>query len=470
MLLVAAVWLVPLLLEQVVRTRSHELFLLVVVALCAGIAWLTSSVGLSLALGAFLAGLIISESPYGHQAFADVLPFREVFTSFFFVSVGMLLDVQFLGANLGLILGLTLGVLLVKSLLAGGSALLLGMPLRTAALVGLALSQVGEFSFVLSRTGAEHGLFTGEAGDAFLAVSVLTMAVTPWLIQLGPRWACWLTTLPLPQCLQAGWYPVPAPADPPVEGHLLIIGYGVNGRNVARAAHAAGIPHHILETNPDTVRAEQATGESIAYGDATSPSVLEGAGLARASALVVAIADPSATRRIVELARRLNPELYIIARTRFVGEVPALAALGADEVIPEEYETAVGIFTRVLEHYQVPPEEIERAVADLRAGGYGTLRDPAPMPADLRDLRFALPEVKVRIERLAADSPEAGRTLAEADLRRRRGVTVLAVRRGEEVFPNPSGDFRLQAEDSLVLLVGPAAPAAEASDAPPDPA
>ena len=452
LLLVAAAWLIPRLLHQVVRTRSRELFLLVVVALCAAIAWLTSSVGLSLALGAFLAGLIISESPYGHQALGDVLPFREVFTSFFFVSIGMLLDVRFLAAHLGLILLLTLGVLVVKSLLAGGSGLLLGMPLRTAALVGLALGQVGEFAFVLSRSGTAHGLLTGDAGQVFLAVSVLTMAVTPWLVALAPRWAQVLTSLPWPPRLLAGWYPLPSASAVPLENHLLIVGYGLNGRNVARAARSVGIPYHILEMNPDTVRLEQAQGEAISYGDATSLAVLQGAGIERASALVVAIADPAATRRIVELARRLCPDLYLIARTRLVEEVPALYALGADEVVPEEFETAVGIFARVLEHYRVAPEESERAVAELRADGYGVLRGPGPPHAGLCDLRATLPEAQVRLERLAPDSPLAGLTLAEADLRRRQGVTVLAVRRGDEAFPNPSGDFRLQPGDLLVLL------------------
>ncbi len=454
LLLVVALWLIPRLLDQVVRTRSRELFLLLVVTLCAGIAWLTSAAGLSLALGAFLAGLITSGSPYGRQALGDILPFREVFTSFFFISVGMLLDLHFLLAHAGTILLLAVGVVLVKAFLAGGSALLLGLPLRLAVLVGITLSQVGEFSFVLSRSGAGHGLVAGEIGQFFLAVSILTMAFTPWLIAAAPRLAAALGSLPLPPRLLRGWYPLPPPPAPPLAQHLVLVGFGVNGRNVARAARAVDIPYHIIEMNPDTVRREQARGEIISYGDATSLPVLEGAGLDQAHALVVAIADPVATRRIVELARRLRPDLYIIARTRLLEEVADLHKLGADEVIPEEYETALEIFARVLHHYLLPPEEIRRAVAEIRADAYQMLRSPARPPLNLCDLRAAFPEVRVRVERLTPDSPLATLTLAEADLRRQRGVTVLAVRREQETFPNPSPDFQLQPGDLLVLLEG----------------
>lgn len=378
LVLLASVWLIPHLLYHVVHTRSRELFLLVVVTLCAVIAWLTASVGLSLALGAFLAGLIISESPYGHQALADVLPFREVFTSFFFVSIGMLLDLHFLAAHWGAILLITVAVLLIKSLLAGGSILLLGLPLRVAALVGLALSQVGEFSFVLSRSGAALGLLSEEIGQYFLAVSILTMAVTPWLIAVAPRWAELLSRLPWPARLRNGWYPLPGPPASPPTGHLLIVGYGLNGRSVARAARLAGLPYHIIEMNPDTVRFEQAQGEPISYGDATSPAVLEGAGLAQAAALVVAIADPAAIRSIVQLARSMRPDLYIIARTRFLQEMGALCRLGADEVVPEEFETALEIFVRVLQHLGTPPERIEEYAAQLRADNYGAFREGDP--------------------------------------------------------------------------------------------
>jgi CPA2 family monovalent cation:H+ antiporter-2 len=308
--------------------------------------WLTASIGLSLALGAFLAGLIISQSEYSHHALGNVLPFRDVFMSFFFVSIGMLLDVDFLFQQPGLILLVALAILALKAVIACFVAFLLGLPLRTTILVGLALCQVGEFSFILSRTGVEHGLLAGPTYQFFLTVSVLTMAVTPFTIALAPRIAKIALRLPLPGVLRSGWHPVQGVKRVRKHDHLIIIGFGVNGRNVARAAGISGIPYTILEMDPEMVRTEQARGEPIYYGDATHESVFQHADIKDARIVVIAISDPAATRRITAISRRLNPKVHIIVRTRYLQEVKPLYELGADDVIPEEFETSVEIFTR----------------------------------------------------------------------------------------------------------------------------
>jgi len=243
LVMVSAKWIVPYLLYQIARTRNRELFLLSVVVICLAVAWMTSSAGLSLALGAFLAGLIISESEYSHQALGNILPFRDVFTSFFFVSVGMLLDVGFLFQRPGFIALTALCVLVLKSVIAGSVTILLRVPLRTGILVGLALSQVGEFSFILSRTGIEHGLLTENIYQIFLSVSVLTMAATPFIIALAPRMADLVLRLPMPGRLKSGLYPVLETSVECKKDHLMIIGFGVNGRNLARAARVGGIFH-----------------------------------------------------------------------------------------------------------------------------------------------------------------------------------------------------------------------------------
>lgn len=376
--ILGAEWVVPRLLYHIAQTRSRELFLLAIIAICFTVAWLTSRLGLSLSLGAFLAGLIISESEYSPQAFSNVLPFLDLFSGFFFISIGMLLDIQFLFQQPGVILLMALGVLILKSGIAGMATALLGFPLRIVVLVGFTLSQVGEFSFILSMTGIEHGLLSGRNYQLFLAVSVLTMAATPFVIALAPKAADLALRAPLPKKLKFGLYAAPGteihrPARH-LKDHLIIVGFGVNGRNVALAARMAGVPYAILEMNPETVRRERGYGEPIGYGDATQEAILDNMGVRKAKILVVAIADPAATRRITSTAKQLNPGIHIIARTRYLQEVESLYKLGAEEVIPEEFETSVEIFTRVLAKFSIPEEDIVKLVAELRSNGYEILR------------------------------------------------------------------------------------------------
>ena len=452
---VSAKWVVPRILYQIARTRSHELFLLSVIVICLGVAWITSKAGLSLALGAFLAGLIISESEYSHQALGNILPFRDVFISFFFVSIGMLLDVGFLFRHPGTILLITLGILILKSVIASFVTVLLGFPLRTSILVGLALGQVGEFSFILSRAGVEHGLLAGNNYQMFLAFSVLSMAATPFIITLAPRAADIILRLPLPKRLISGFYPVSEITEIKVKGkknHLIIIGFGINGRNVARAARLSGIPYAVIEMNPETVRNEQAQGEPICYGDATQEAVLQHANIKDASVAIVAIHDPTATRRITEIARRLNPKAHIIIRTRYLQEMKPLYELGANEVIPEEFETSVEIFTRVLAKYLIPKDEIEKLVAEVRSDGYEMFRSLSKETLPFSDLNLQLPDVEISTLRVAERSFLVGKSLSEIELRKKYGVTVLAVRRESKILSNPDVDMLFYANDVLFVL------------------
>jgi len=455
LVMVSAKWIVPQVLYQIARTRSRELFLLSVVVICLAVAWLTSSAGLSLALGAFLAGLIISESEYSYQAFGNILPLRDIFTSFFFVSIGMLLNVDFLFDQPGLILLIALGVLSLKTIMAGFVTVLLGYPLRTTFLVGLALSQVGEFSFILSKTGVKHGLLTGNIYQLFLNVSVLTMAATPFIIALAPRLIDFVLQLPLPGRLKSGLFPEPRIKAESKKDHLIIVGFGVNGRNLARATRMTGIPYVIIDLNPETVRSEQAKDEPIYYGDATQEAVLQHADIKDAMIVVVAIDDPAATRRITEIARRLNPKAHMIIRTRYLQEMKPLYELGASEVIPEEFETSVEIFTRVLAKYLIRRDEIERLVAELRSDGYEMLRSLPKEPASLCDLKLQLPDIEISALQVGKRAPLVGKSLAQIDLRNKYSVTILAIRRDTKIFSNPSGDMQLCAKDMLFLLGSP---------------
>ena len=445
-LAVAYRWVAPRLLNLVAGTRNRELFTISIAGILLGVAWLTAWAGLSLALGAFAAGLIVAESRYSLQTIGSVLPLRDLFTSMFFVSVGMLLDLGFLAQHpLAVALGVTV-VLAGKTFLAGAAALILRYPVRVALAVGLMLSQVGEFSFVLARVGLSLELIGNELFQLMLVVSVVTMLLTPLTMALGSRAAQKARLGRLDEKHSSG--------HQQLDGHLLVIGYGINGRNVARAARIAGIPYLVVEMNPATVRQEQQQGEPIIYGDAVNSAVLEHAGLLRAKALVVTLADPVATRRVVATARSMHPGLYIIARTRFLQELEALAELGANEVIPEEYETSVEIFARVLRRFFVPQEEIDSLVAQLRSEAYEMLRRPTS-GHEACELSQFITDVSIATVRVHPGSAVAHATIGELGLRRRHNLTVLAVRRGQAIISDPGADTELWPEDLLVLMAKP---------------
>jgi CPA2 family monovalent cation:H+ antiporter-2 len=450
---VLARYVVPQLLDRVVHTRNRDLFLLTVVGTCLVVAWLSALAGLSLALGAFLAGLLVSESEYSHQALADILPFRDLFAGFFFVSIGMLLDLAYVVEEPLLLGFLVVAVLSVKAAAAALSTALLGASLRTGVMTGLAMSQVGEFSFVLAGAGVAAGLLTDSIYQSFVATAVATIGLTPFLLRAAPPIADVLGRLPLPDRLVSGQLAAaPAAAETILENHLVVIGYGVNGRNVSRAARIAGIPYVAVDTNPGLVHAARAEGAEIYYGDATRDSLLEQVGVARARVVVVALSDAAATRRVIALARGLNSTCSIVARTRYVREMEALGDLGASVVIPEELETSVEIVSRVLASYLIPRREIEAFVSEIRSGGYEMWRRPTHQGDAMFELRQTLTDVDIMPVRVAEDGAIVGQKLAESDLRRLYGITILAIRREDEIVPNPGGDEVVQAGDVLVVM------------------
>jgi CPA2 family monovalent cation:H+ antiporter-2 len=376
---VTARTIMPLLLGHIVRLRSPEVFIIFVVLVSLGTAWLTSSVGLSMALGAFIAGLVLSESEYSHQIVSDVLPFRDVFNSVFFIAAGMLLSVGFLFAHLPVVLLWVVGLIVGKALITLLAVRLLGHSLRVAALVGLGLAQAGEFSFILAQMGAAQGLLSADDYQRFLAATILSMIATPLLISLAPRLSL---LLPAPRTTSAAAQAQPSGAHA-LSAHVIVVGYGLNGRNLVRVLQRTGIPFQVLELNAETVREARAAGVPIVYGDAVRREVLLRLGVQRAAILVLAISDQLATRHALALARELNPALRIIVRTRYLSELPELYALGATQVIPEEFETSIEIFARVLAEYGVAPDIIQRETAAVRSTGYELLRTAAP-PQDVQ--------------------------------------------------------------------------------------
>ncbi|WP_445474454.1 cation:proton antiporter domain-containing protein [Methanococcoides methylutens] len=454
--IISARWVIPALLFKIVKTRNRELFLLAILFTVLGTAWLTSKAGLSMALGAFLAGLIVSESEYSHQAIGNMMPFKDVFMSFFFVSIGMLMNVSFFLENFAIMIVLAAMVIFLKSMTSGIVTFILGYPLRTTIITGLTLSQVGEFSFILSSFGREFGLLNEGLYQTFLAVSIVTMASTPFVMTGSHDLSRKIQKRMKNPILINGLYSKsikPVKEDEDMKDHLIIIGYGFNGKTVSNAAKTAGIPYVIIETNPETVRHERKQGERIYYGDATHEVILDSVNIKSARVLVVGISDFIATRTIIDVAKRINPEIYIIARTRYMNEIKNLSQLGADEVIPEEYETSVEIFSRLLKKYLVPEDDIYAFTKEMRSNGYSILRQYSlERKKNAFSLKDDIPGVDVISLKVKDDCILHGSTLKDVDLRNTYGATVLAIRRNEGIIENPAGDIELLSGDILIVL------------------
>jgi CPA2 family monovalent cation:H+ antiporter-2 len=349
-----ATWIIPWIMLKVAQTRSTELFMFTVALICLGTAVLTEQAGLSMALGAFLAGLIIAGSQYAYQAISSVLPMRDLFTSFFFVSIGLRMDIGFLVDHPFVTIMLAIGVMIFNLLTTTLAMRLVGLSPRVAVMVGFSLCQIGEFSFVLAKIGADNKLLNDDAIKMFLNMAVLTMAMTPLSIALGrvisPKFANIDDTVP-PQ------------KAPEARDHAIVVGFGVAGQAVARACRYICKPYYVIDMNPSSVKNYRNMGEPLFFGDAASEHILTHVHIQHAKILVITIPDPEATRRIIAQAKALNPKLHILARTRFLLNIKLLKDLGADEVVAEEFEAALDVFDIVLRFFNVPEKErIEQTI------------------------------------------------------------------------------------------------------------
>lgn len=453
LILILSRLLVPRFLYQVVKMRSPEIFIISIILICLGTAWATSQIGLSLALGAFLAGMVIAESEYSHQTLANILPLRDSFIGLFFVSVGMLMDVRILLNHPLAVAGTLSAILIGKTVVVVGSVLALGYPLRVAALVGFALAQVGEFSFVLSRVGWEWELITPEFNQYFLSASIISLLLTPFLIQISPKLAAGISRL---QWLER-WFPGRSfeelkPERVHLRDHVIIVGFGPTGQNLTRVMKATEIPYCILELNGETVRRMRARGEPIYYGDVASHEILKHLGIQQARSLVVAISDPASIRRAARQARELNPHLYIIVRTRYEAEIDELYRLGADEVVAEEFETSIELFARVLRRYHLPRTIIGEQVEKVRQEKYEMLRQLQTPPLAHADVARLFSQVDMETYLAQETGPTTGKTIGELHIRHRTGASVVAVIQNGRIWANPGPDHRVAAGQVLVLV------------------
>lgn len=453
-------YLVPVLFKQIVRTKSRELFILSVVVLCFATAWLTSLSGLSLALGAFFAGLIISESDYSHQAAANILPFREIFISIFFVSIGMLLDISFFLDNIILIVIISIAVMLLKMFVIGLSVYLLRFSPTTVIMTSLSLFQVGEFAFLLSAVGMSYKLLSVENYQLFLAVSIISMGITPFIINLSPKITSFLQHRLLPSNVRTrlrSLAMIKAESSKKeretFNDHLVIVGYGVNGENLAKAARYAGISYVIVELDPNIFEKAKANNEPVVYGDAKEETILKHINIQNARIVVIAISAPEATRQIVRMIRVFTETTHVIVRTRYLREVDEILKLGADEVIPEEFETSVEIFIHVLKNYLVPNGEIQNFVNEIRSGNYEKLRNYSAGFKDLPNAHLSMPGMEIStIKVLRGGNSIVGKTIMESGLRSNYGVTVLAIKRGEKYLTEIGPEDEIELNDILYIF------------------
>jgi CPA2 family monovalent cation:H+ antiporter-2 len=436
----------PRLLRVVTRSGRREAFPLAVVLASIGTAWLASTMGISMALGAFLGGLVLAGSEFSHQAHAEVRPLRDILAGLFFISLGMLVDLAEVVRLLPLIVAAALGIILIKTIGAGAALLAVGTPLRVAVTAGLYLAQVGEFSFVLGRAGLRAGLLTDTLWQVLLGASIATMVVTPALVGAGPKVGAWLAA-------RTGRR---APRDtegagvPKMSDHVIILGFGMGGRLFAQGLREFGVPYLILELNGATVREAREKGELIFYGDAAHPDALEAAGIEHARAVVAVLSDPDASARTLRAIRSHAPHVPVIIRVRYREEARRMLAMGANVAIAEELEGSLETLGQLLVRLGVPGNLAQVHVERLRGPdsvrGIAAPRVPlGAMPVELRNLPVAT-------HQLGPVDWSVGKTLALVNLRAETGASVLAVRRDSQYHTSPSADFVLSGADVLYLL------------------
>jgi len=449
---VVARFVVPKILGWVDASRSREVFLLAILALCIGTAWLTSMVGLSLALGAFLGGMVVADTEYSHRAMGDILPLRDAFVSVFFVSLGMLFDVRVLASQPLLVCGLLLGFLVAKGALATLAAMAMRFPSRVAWLAGVGLAQFGEFGFVLARLAQSSGVVDDAAVRPLLAAGIASMFLTPLLVRAAPHITAGERLLaPLERLIGVRSIDE-ADEGRKLENHVIVVGMGVAGLLTARSLTAAGAPFVVLELNASNVRKGKELGLPVYYGDATSEEALGHAHLSEARLVVLLMNDQQAAQRVVDTVRRVAPSVPVLMRTRYLAEREGLLKIGARDVVAEEVEGAVEVIARLLRSIEVPRNVIEASIQSIRAETQTSERKQTLPRAQLGELQ-GLSELKIESVLVREGSAAAGASPMQMKLRSTTGVLVVGVRRGPELLQNPDPKAAFEPGD-IVYFVG----------------
>lgn len=443
-------WIMPRVLHLIALTKNQELFLMSILLVCLAVALLTSEMGLSLAFGAFLGGLMISRSEYSQDAFSHLIPFKDTFTSFFFVSIGMLLNLDYVLQNIPVILATVLLVILIKTFVAGATAFSLGHTFRGTVVVGLGLAQIGEFSFILAKAGQTYQILTEYNYQLFLAVTILSMAVSPFLIMVSKPLAVQLLKLPIPPFLVKGLFPLQEIELPSMQHHIVFIGKDSRSLNLSRMASQMKLPYVSIVFDPASARERQLKGEMVVYGDAMNEPILQKAHVETAEIVVISIGDAITALGVIERVRAINKHTYIMVRAKHVSDIEDLYEMGANQVIPEEFETAIELFERILKKLLIPKSEIETAISLIRDDNYGIFREKEENT--VFTLSDEIPNLEIVALKMKNFPHFIGNSLKEIHLRKRYGVTLVAVKRGNDLIDNPGAGLVLGPEDIAYIL------------------
>ncbi len=375
LIFIGAKWFIPLALKDAAKTKNRDLFMLLTLFICMGTTFATSLIGIGPELGAFLAGLLISNTEYSHQTLGYIQPFQDVFMSLFFISIGLMVNLHLFLYNIGIILALTAIILVIKftaTLLTGKA---LNLPNKISISIAILLSQIGEFSFVLAREGMSYGLMTKEFFSIFLGVSILTMSLSPFLQKFTPQITKLLSrTSYFQEDKELKTLPEELTEAQPIEDHVILVGMGRAGKQMTKACNQFHVPILAVDMNPIIVEQQQNLGVPIIYGNASNENVLKQLRVTSAQCIVISASTYEGTLKTIDTARRLNPDIHIIVRTKYLKNIEEVIEAGADEVIPKEFETSILMFTRIMDYYNKDMDEIAEAVNDLRSDNYDAFR------------------------------------------------------------------------------------------------
>ena len=442
-----AKWFIPLALKDAARTKNRDLFLLLTLFICMGTTFATSLIGIGPELGAFLAGLLISNTEYSHQTLGYIQPFEDVFMSLFFISIGLMVNLHLFLANIGIILALTVVILIINFTATFITGMVLKLPTKISISIAVLLSQIGEFSFVLAKEGMNYGLMTKQFFSIFLGVSILTMSLTPFLEKSTPKIVKLFAKFSYFQVdEELKTIPEELEEDTEINDHVILVGLGRNGKHIAKACSQFNIPIRIVDMNPIIVENQQALGLPIIYGKASNESVLKELNITSAQCIVISASTYEETLKTIDTARRLNPDIHIIVRTRYLKNIDEVIEAGADEVIPKEFETSILMFTRLMDYYNKDLDEITDAVNDLRSDNYDAFRTVTS--DDISSyLNYKYTDLEIDSLRVSENTHIDDFPFKENNL------TVTGVVRGEDTFIDVKSDFKFL-EDDLILFIG----------------
>jgi len=447
LIFVGAKWFIPLALRDAAKTKNRDLFLLLTLFICMGTTFATSLIGIGPELGAFIAGLLISNTEYSHQTLGYIQPFQDVFMSLFFISIGLMVNLHLFLANIGIIVALTAVILVINFSATLITGMALKLPTKVSISIAILLSQIGEFSFVLAKEGMKFGLMTNEFFSIFLGVSILTMSSTPFLEKLTPKIVRAFSKISYFRVDdELTQIPEEIEDAQEIRDHVILVGMGLNGKQMAKACSEFKIPYRIVDMNPVIVENQQALGIPIIYGKASNESVLKELNITSALCIVISASTYEETLKTIDAARRLNPDIHIIVRTRYLRNINEVIEAGADEVIPKEFETSIMMFTRIMDYYNRDSDEIADAINDLRSDNYDAFRNVTSDDIETY-LNHKYTDLEIDSLRVSEDTHLEDLPFEENSLK------VTGVVRGEDTFIEVDNNFKFL-EDDLILFIG----------------